>query len=63
MPRQFRVVAPGIGRARTFDIMPDGQHFIGVVEPEEIDNDGAGTREFLVVLNWFEELKRLLPTN
>jgi serine/threonine protein kinase len=63
LPRQFRVVAPGIGRARTFDIMPDGQHFIGVVEPEEIDNDGAGTREFLVVLNWFEELKRLVPAN
>jgi serine/threonine-protein kinase len=62
LPRQFRVVAPGIGRARTFDITPDGRHFIGVVEPEEIDNDGAGTREFLVVLNWFEELKRLVPT-
>ena len=61
LPRQFRVVAPGIGRARTFDIMPDGQHFIGVVEPEEVDNNGAGTREFLVVLNWFEELKRLVP--
>jgi serine/threonine protein kinase/Tol biopolymer transport system component len=61
LQRGFRVVAAGIGRARTFDIMPDGQHFIGVVEPEEFDNAGAGTQELQVVINWFEELKRLVP--
>jgi serine/threonine-protein kinase len=40
----------------SFDVFPDGQHFVMIeVDREEITH-------FNVVLNWFEELKRLVPT-
>ena len=61
LERGFRVVGPGMGRARTFDVMPDGR-FIGLVESDEIDNGGSGTQQINLVLNWFEELRRLVPT-
>ncbi len=43
-----------------YDISPDGQRFVMVKESSE-----AGERppdQINVVLNWFEELKRLVPT-
>jgi Tol biopolymer transport system component len=47
---------------RAYDILPDGQ-FIGLVEASERDGSPApASREIRVVLNWFEELKRLVPT-
>ncbi len=39
-----------------YDLSLDGQRFLMVEEPE------VGT-QINVVLNWFEELKRLVPTN
>ena len=39
-----------------YDIDPDGQRFLMIKEDRE-----AG--QINVVLNWFEELKRLVPTN
>ncbi len=44
---------------RDFDIMPDGKHLLNFV------NSGSGltSAQVHVVLNWFEELKRLVPTN
>jgi len=45
------------GRNRRIDISPDGQRFLMIkIEQQE----GAHIN---VVLNWFEELKRLVPTN
>jgi hypothetical protein len=41
-----------------FDISPDGTHFVMV----ESDPDARPTR-VNVVLNWTEELKRLVPSN
>jgi len=41
-----------------YDISPDGQRFVMVKETEDQE---AG--QINVVLNWFEELKRLVPTN
>jgi len=38
-----------------YDISPDGQRFVMVKE------EGRET-QIHVVLNWFEELKRLVPT-
>ena len=38
-----------------YDISPDGQQFVMIKE--------AGQTQIHVVLNWFEELKRLVPTN
>ena len=39
-----------------YDISPDGQQFLMIKQPE-------AERQINVVLNWFEELKRLVPTN
>jgi hypothetical protein len=47
-----------VGNAgRTYDISPDGQRFLLIkVEP-------AAPPSIIVVQNWTEELKRLVPTN
>jgi Tol biopolymer transport system component len=42
--------------ARTYDVAPDGQHFLMMEGGEE-----EGGNQLHVVLNWFEELKRLAP--
>ena len=42
----------------SYDVAPDGQRFL-VLQPEYDDSE---IRELHVVLNWFEELKRLVPT-
>ncbi len=46
-------LSPGI------DVSLDGQRFLMIqaIEPEEV------ATQINVVLNWFEELKRLVPTN
>ncbi len=44
---------------RNYDITPDGQRFVMVEDAEE---ESAPT-EIVVVLKWFEELKRLVPTD
>jgi Tol biopolymer transport system component len=43
---------------RTFDIMPDGR-LLGRIAPGQVDV-GTGQAEIRVVLNWTEELKRLV---
>ena len=40
----------------TFDVTPDGEHFVLIESPV------LPTR-ITVVLNWFEELKRIVPTD
>ncbi len=40
-----------------YDISPDGQRFV-MVQTQETES----TQQINVVLNWFEELKRLVPT-
>ena len=40
-----------------YDVSSDGRFLM--VEPEE----NEGPTQLYVVLNWFEELKRLVPTN
>jgi hypothetical protein len=53
------------GGVRTFDVLPDGR-FVGLEapsgteEPDQADQSAAGIR---YVINWFEELKRLVPTD
>ena len=43
-------------RRRNYDIAPDGQRFLMIKE------GGDNTEQFIVVQNWFEEIKRLVPT-
>ena len=44
--------------ATNYDVSPDGQRFL-MVKPSEQE---AATTQINVVLNWFEELKRKVPT-
>jgi Tol biopolymer transport system component len=42
-----------------YDVSPDGQHFLMLKESEQAQ---AAPTQINVVLNWFEELKRRVPT-
>ena len=42
-----------------YDISPDGQRFLMMKEEQRREAQG----EIRVIQNWFEELKRLVPTN
>ena len=44
---------------RNYDIHPEGQKFLMIKEGEQT---GGTRQELIVVQNWFEELKRLVPT-
>ncbi|MCA1559546.1 MAG: hypothetical protein LC753_05105, partial [Acidobacteria bacterium] len=50
---------PGPTAARSYDIMPDGLRLIGIV-PSGQGQTGMSA-QIQVVLNWFDELKRLVP--
>ncbi len=47
---------------RRIDISPEGDRFLMLKEGGGSD-ETAETRRIIVVQNWFEELKRLVPTN
>ena len=49
-------------KVRHYDSSPDGQRFLMIKEAGEIEETSARD-ELIVVLNWFEELKRLVPTD
>ncbi|HET9362143.1 MAG TPA: protein kinase [Vicinamibacterales bacterium] len=55
--RGLRVQIGGPGRG--YDIMPDGT-FVTVLPP---DSSGRPAEQITIVLNWFEELKRLVPVH
>ena len=57
---QLLFVAPFMDKSwRSYDVTPDGQRFVMVQKHE----DTAKRQELVVVPDWFEELKRLVPTN
>ena len=43
-----------------FDVTADGQRFVMI---KKSDETGLALKQITVVLNWFEELKRLVPTD
>jgi hypothetical protein len=45
------------GGTPSYDVFPDGQHFVMI----EVDREASRITHFNVILNWFEELKRLVP--
>ena len=47
---------PSLGRIAMYDVTRDGQRFV-MIEPRQ-----GAEAPINVVLNWFEELKRLVPT-
>ena len=57
-PREL-FVGPNLGGLkyyRSWDIHPDGNRFIAVEQ-------SVGLTEILIVENWLDELKRLVPTD
>ncbi len=48
--------------ASNYDVTPDGQGFV-MIRTEESTTESSGTTQITLVLNWFEELKRLVPTD
>ena len=49
-----------VGGSRPYDIAPDGQFFI--IRTGQAEAGGGTASNMVVVQNWFEELKRLVPT-
>jgi hypothetical protein len=61
-PRTLIEVAPyPTGPLRGYDITPDGDRFIFAKEVES-EPGAPPVRQLQVALNWFEEFKRLVPT-
>ena len=46
-------------QSSTYDVFPDGEHFV-MLQPA--DDGSVAPTEGVVILNWFEELERLVPT-
>ena len=51
-----------VGYYRSFDVTPAGERFL-VVLPDERTEVDTPQRRIIVVQHWFEELRRLVPTN
>ena len=51
-------------QGRSYDISPDGQRFLFIKDvPAANQATDYAPPNIVVVLNWFEELKRLVPAN
>ena len=50
------------GYYRSFDVTPDGERFLVVLPAQRTGVDTPQSR-ITVVQNWFEELRRLVPTD
>ena len=48
------------GEVRPYDIAPDGRFLI--IGSGQADSDSGAPSNMIVVQNWTEELKRLVPT-
>jgi hypothetical protein len=47
--------------ARTYDVSPDGKRFLMIKEPPRQGGDAKAAPRIVLVQNWVEELKRLVP--
>ena len=47
---------------RHYDVTADGERFLLLADQRTVGGEET-LREMTVVLNWVEELKRLVPTN
>ena len=55
-----RVDRAGIDLARTYDISPDGQRFL-MLKNADAPTQSSNVPRIVIVQNWLEELKRLVP--
>jgi serine/threonine-protein kinase len=49
-------------RGRSYDVSTDGARFLRIKIDERSAEENTSARRFVIVNNWFEELKRLVPT-
>ena len=49
--------------ALNHDIAPNGARFVTILPPGLDGDDSRSRSQVIMVVNWFEELKRLVPTN
>jgi Tol biopolymer transport system component len=61
-PVPGRFVGMTVGIPRNLDFTPDGKRFIAVTAASGPESEASAAPEIQIVLNWFEELKRLVPT-
>ena len=47
---------------RQYDVSPDGKRFL-VIKNAAVDGGAQARNQIVVVQNWFEELKRLVPVD
>ena len=47
---------------RSYDVAPDGQRFLMIKEGTGTDDDSPAP-QIIVVQNWLEELRRLVPAD
>jgi serine/threonine-protein kinase len=57
----YLVRPPGLETGRMYDVSADGQRFLMIKEISGADERPTSAR-IILVQNWFEELKRLVPT-
>ncbi len=50
------------GRNRRMAVSPDGQRFLLLANATENVDDEAAPSQIILVQNWFEDLRRLVPT-
>jgi eukaryotic-like serine/threonine-protein kinase len=55
----YLVRPPGVQVGRMYDVWADGQRFLMI---KEISDERPPSDRLILVQNWFEELKRLVPT-
>lgn len=53
----------GRGNTRHWDVSPDGQRVLAIRQSGAAATSPDGQREIILVQNWFEELKRLVPVD
>ncbi len=51
------------GGGISYDLAPDGQRFLMVKSGSASAGDAPAPPQVILVLDWFEELKQLVPTN
>jgi hypothetical protein len=56
----FEGTFPIASSNRNYDVSPDGQRFLMI---QSAAAEGLRSEQIQIVLNWFEELKRLAPRN
>ena len=60
---RFLYSETGRGEGRTYDVSVDGRRFLMVKDSSNDSLADSRSGRFVIVQNWTEELKRLVPSN